>query len=157
MDAWRLTGASRAPDSLRYDSPPGSDDSERGARARRRNGRSGRADPGGDVHRLLESGRRAVAASRQSADGRQSDPDDWRDVEIWLNAYFRVTVRSIPARSRFQVMLDSFVSGYGQRFNFSRMPITALRLSGKRPDGSPVEVQKEFLQGGLAGALGGKH
>ena len=88
--------------------------------------------------------------------GWNQTPDDWRDVEIWLNSYFRITVPSIPSRRRFQAPLDAFVSGYGHRFNFSRMQITALRLSGKRPDGSPVEVQKQFQESGLAGALGVK-
>jgi hypothetical protein len=95
-----------------------------------------------------------LQGNRLTVDNQTSD--DWRDVEIWLNSYFRITVPSIPSRRRFQAPLDAFVSGYGQRFNFSRMQITALRLSGKRPDGSPVEVQKQFQESGLAGALGVK-
>ena len=36
-----------------------------------------------------------------TVDNRTSD--DWTHVEIWLNTYFRITVASIPATSRFQV------------------------------------------------------
>lgn len=81
---------------------------------------------------------------------------DWTGVEIWLNTYYRVTTPAIPAGSRFQVGLDSFVAGFGQRFNFHRMQVNDLRLTAKLPDGQPVELKKQFTVGGLAGALGGK-
>jgi hypothetical protein len=80
---------------------------------------------------------------------------DWSNVEIWLNTYYRVTASSIPAGGRFQVPLDTFVAGFGQRFDFRRAQITDLRLTAKRPDGSPYELKKQFQKGGLAGALGG--
>jgi hypothetical protein len=81
---------------------------------------------------------------------------DWSDVEIWLNTYFRVAVPSIPAGSRFQTTLDTFVTGFGQRFNFKRMQVKDLRLTAKLPDGRPIEIKKAFQASGLAGALGGK-
>jgi hypothetical protein len=81
---------------------------------------------------------------------------DWSSVEIWLNTYYRVTVPSIPANGRFQTPLDNFVAGYGQRFQFRSMQIHDLRLTAKLPDGSPLEIKKEFAASGLAGALGGK-
>jgi hypothetical protein len=80
----------------------------------------------------------------------------WNDVELWLNTYYRVTVKEIPAGGRFQVPLDAFVAGFGQRFNFRRAQITDLKLVAKLPDGKPVEIKKEFAASGLAGALGGK-
>ena len=52
--------------------------------------------------------------------------------------------------------LDAFVAGFGQRFNYKRTQITDLRLKARLPDGTPLEVQKEFTQGGLAGVFGGK-
>ena len=82
--------------------------------------------------------------------------DDWSNVEIWLNTYYRVTTRTIRARSRFQAPLDVFVAGFGQRFDFKRMQIRTLTLTAKRPDGSPLELKKQFQLGGLAGSLGGK-
>src|SRR5262245_1781544 len=81
---------------------------------------------------------------------------EWTAVEIWLNTHYRVTTNSIPAGGRFQVPLDSFVAGFGQRFNFRRQQIVDLRLSAKLPDGKPIELKKEFKGSGLAGALGGK-
>jgi hypothetical protein len=83
-------------------------------------------------------------------------PNEWVNVEVWLNTYYRVTTRSIPAGGRFQAPLDVFVAGFGQRFDFHRMQIKDLRLTAKLPNGEPFELKKQFQAGGLAGALGGK-
>lgn len=80
--------------------------------------------------------------------------DEWKDVEIWLNQHFRVTVPSIAAGSRFQTSLSFFVAGFGQRFDFKRMQVRALRLNAKGPDGEPIELTKQFVKSGLAAALG---
>lgn len=81
---------------------------------------------------------------------------NWSNVEIWLNAQYRVTTGSIPAGGRFQAPLDAFVAGFGQRFDFRRMQINDVRLSAKLPDGKPLELKKQFQASGLAGYLGGK-
>jgi hypothetical protein len=81
---------------------------------------------------------------------------DWTNVEIWLNTYYRVTTSSVPAGGRLQVPLDTFVAGFGQRFDFHRMPVNDLRLTAKLPDGTPFELKKPFEVGGLAGVLGRK-
>lgn len=81
--------------------------------------------------------------------------DNWSGVEVWLNTYYRVTTTSIPAHSRFQAPLDTFVAGFGQRFDFRRAQIKDLRLTAKLPDGKPFELKKRFEgPGGLAGAFG---
>jgi hypothetical protein len=82
--------------------------------------------------------------------------DEWTNVEIWVNQYFRVTAPSIAARSRFQVPLDAFVSGYGRRFDRKRMQVKDLRLSAKTPAGQAVQIKMQLQKGGLAGALGGR-
>jgi hypothetical protein len=82
--------------------------------------------------------------------------EDWSNVEIWLNTYFRATAPAIPAGGRFQLSLDSFVTGFGQRFNFQRMQVKDLRLTAKGAGGRPIEIKKEWSASGLAGALGGK-
>ena len=88
-----------------------------------------------------------------TVDNRSSE--DWHHVEIWLNTYYRVTKDAVPAKSRFQAPLDTFVAGYGQRFDFRRTQIKDLRLTAKGPDGKPFELKKRFDgPGGLAGAFG---
>jgi hypothetical protein len=79
---------------------------------------------------------------------------DWNGVEIWINQYFRATVPTIAARSRFTVPLNSFVSGYSQRFDVHHAVIKDLRLTAKQPDGTPVALKMD-RRSGLA-ALGGK-
>jgi hypothetical protein len=79
--------------------------------------------------------------------------EDWSHVEIWLNTYYRVTWASIPAGGRFQAPLDTFVAGFGQRFDFHRAQVHDLRLTATLPDGRPLEIKKAFAASGL-GALG---
>src|SRR5690242_13324046 len=54
---------------------------------------------------------------------------DWNKVEISVNRAFRIMVPTIKARSRFQAPLDTFVAGFGQRFDFRRIQIRDLRLT----------------------------
>jgi hypothetical protein len=79
---------------------------------------------------------------------------DWNNVEIWINRYYRVAVPKIASRSRFQVPLDAFVSGYSQRFDIHHAVIKDLQLTAKEPDGTPVLIKREPSTG-LA-ALGSK-
>jgi hypothetical protein len=95
-----------------------------------------------------------LEGNRLTVDNRSSR--DWNSVEIWLNTHYRVTTPSIPSGGRFQVGLDSFVAGFGQRFDFRRQQIVDLRLVAKEPDGQAVEIKKQFEATGLAGLLGGK-
>jgi hypothetical protein len=82
---------------------------------------------------------------------------DWKGVEIWVNTYYRVTTDVVPAGSRFQAPLDTFVAGFGQRFDYRRAMIKDLRLTATLSDGKPFELTKRFDGSiGLAGALGGK-
>jgi hypothetical protein len=81
---------------------------------------------------------------------------EWTHVEIWLNRSYRVTVASIPAGTTFQVPLNAFVAGFGQRFDPRHAQVQDLRLSATLPDGQPLELKKAFTTSGLAGALGGK-
>jgi hypothetical protein len=89
-----------------------------------------------------------------TVNNRTSEP--WNGVEIWINRAFRVTAATIDAGARFQVPVNSFVAGYGQRFDFNRMQIKDVRLTAKTPAGEPVEHTIAFRQGGLEGAFGEK-
>lgn len=73
----------------------------------------------------------------------------WSDVEIWLNYYYRVTTKTIPAGGRFQAPLDAFTEGRGTRFNFARAQIRDVRVKATLPDGTPMEIAKQFERTGL--------
>jgi len=78
---------------------------------------------------------------------------EWKNIEVWLNTYYRVTTPSLPPGGRFQAPLDVFVAGFGQRFDFHRMQVNDLRLTARLPDGKPLELKKHFQAGGIAGYL----
>jgi hypothetical protein len=80
---------------------------------------------------------------------------EWTGVEIWLNTYYRATVPSIAAGGRLTAPLNTFINGFGYRFDFRRAQIKDLRLTATLPDGKPLEIKKAFEAGGLNGALGG--
>jgi hypothetical protein len=82
--------------------------------------------------------------------------EDWSSVEIRLNKNHSVRMASIPEGGRLSVPLDTFVAGFGQRFNYRRTQITDLRLTATLPGGKPLELVHEFTVGGLEGAFGGK-
>ena len=134
-------------------------EAQRGRRSRRR-GRAGQwlclaliLCAGGC--RTIEPDPIALERNMLTVDNHSSQ--DWKGVEIWVNTYYRVTKDVVPAKSRFQAPLDTFVAGYGQRFDYRRATIKDLRLTATLPDGSPFELKKRFDGSiGLAGALGGK-
>jgi hypothetical protein len=104
--------------------------------------------------RTIEPDPMTLERNLLTVDNRSSQ--DWTHVEIWLNTYYRVTAASVPAKSRFQAPLDTFVAGFGQRFDYRRAQIRDLRLTATLPDGKPLELTKRFDSAIGLGALGGK-
>ena len=80
---------------------------------------------------------------------------EWRQVEVWLNHYYRTTVESIPAGSRFRTPMSRFIDGYSRPFDFKKMQIHDVRLTATLPDGKPLEIVKPFEEIGLEHTLGG--
>jgi len=81
---------------------------------------------------------------------------DWNDVEIWVNTHYSVITKSVPAHSRFQAPLDTFVEGFGHRFDFKRQQVRDVRMNAKLPDGKPIELKMPFTVDGLGGLTVGK-
>jgi hypothetical protein len=67
-------------------------------------------------------------------------PDQWRDVEIWVNDHYRVTRASMPPGERFAVPLDAFVAGFGQRFNPKRQVVQGVEVTARTGSGAPVRI-----------------
>src|SRR5215831_3112274 len=88
-----------------------------------------------------------------TVDNRSSQ--DWTNVEIALNYYYRIRTSKVPAGSRFTTTLDTFVAGFGQRFDWRKAQIRDLKLTATLPDGKPLELTKQFDEFGLERALGG--
>jgi len=79
---------------------------------------------------------------------------EWRNVEVWLNHYYRATAPSIPAGSRYQAPLSVFVDSYARRFDFKKMQIRDVRMTATLPDGKPIQIEKPFQAIGLEHTLG---
>jgi hypothetical protein len=75
---------------------------------------------------------------------------DWTNVEVWVNRYFRAAVSTVAAGSRLQIPLSVFVSGYGQRFDLNRMEVNDLRLSARTAAGAAVTLERTPRKSGLA-------
>ena len=87
-----------------------------------------------------------------TVDNRSSQ--DWNNVEIAVNYYYRIRTPKVAARSRFTATLDTFAAGFGQRFDWRKAQIRDLKLTATLPDGSPLELKKDFTESGLARTLG---
>ncbi|MDO8835833.1 MAG: hypothetical protein Q7V01_09560 [Vicinamibacterales bacterium] len=66
--------------------------------------------------------------------------EDWLAVEIWLNHHYRVTRAAMPAGERFSVPLDTFVAGFGQRFNPNRQAVQGIEVTATTTGGKPVRL-----------------
>ncbi len=64
----------------------------------------------------------------------------WHDVEVWLNDHYRVTSARLEARGRLVAPLDTFVAGFGQRFDVRRQPLRGIEVTARTADGRPVRL-----------------
>jgi len=103
--------------------------------------------------RAVEPDPLQIERNQLTVDNRSTQ--DWTNVEIALNFYYRIRVPKIAAGSRFTATLDTFAAGFGQRFDWRRAQIRDLKLTATLPDGKPLELTKDFTANGLARALGG--
>lgn len=70
--------------------------------------------------------------------------EEWKNVELWLNWYYRSGMPTIPAHSRVDATLDMFVEGYGRRFDSKTASVKDLKLKAVRPNGEPLELTYKF-------------
>ena len=89
-----------------------------------------------------------LEANRITVFNRTSTP--WLGVEIWVNQQYRMTQPAIWPGERFQSPLDAFVEGFGHRFDYHRQQIKDVRVKAKLPNNKPIEIVKDFDEGGLA-------
>jgi hypothetical protein len=66
--------------------------------------------------------------------------EDWRNVQIWLNDQYRVVFPDVQAGQRLIVPLDTFVAGYGQRFDRQRQVPVGVLVLATTSSGRPVRL-----------------
>ena len=76
---------------------------------------------------------RSIAVENQT-------PDEWQNVEVWVNDHYRVTKSRMAPRERFSIPLDAFVAGFGQRFNPARQVLRGIEVTASTAGGQPVRL-----------------
>jgi hypothetical protein len=93
-------------------------------------GVSGACRPAPDPIRV--EGRAVVVENRSD--------EAWRDVEVWVNDHYRVSSPVLAARGRFVAPLDTFVAGFGQRFDGRRQRIRGIEVTARTQAGRSVRL-----------------
>jgi hypothetical protein len=63
----------------------------------------------------------------------------WNGVEIWVNDHYRVTRDSIATGERFIVPLETFVAGFGRRFDPAQH-VGGIEVTATDASGDPVRL-----------------
>jgi len=64
----------------------------------------------------------------------------WDNVEIWLNDHYRVTRSRMQPGERFDVPLNAFVAGFGQRFSPGRQVTRGIEVTATTRSGHAVRL-----------------
>jgi hypothetical protein len=65
---------------------------------------------------------------------------EWRDVRVTINDHFTGGVPSLLPGGLLNAPLRDFETGFGQRFDRSRMNVYKIRVSASDADGQPVAL-----------------
>ncbi len=66
--------------------------------------------------------------------------DEWRDVRITVNAYYRATARTLAPGGRIEGPLGNFETGLGQRFDVNRERVWSVEVRATNSAGQPVAL-----------------
>lgn len=64
----------------------------------------------------------------------------WSNVEIWLNDHYRVTAPTLEPGGRLNVPLDTFVAGFGQRFDRRRQTPSGIEVTARTDAGETIRL-----------------
>ncbi len=67
--------------------------------------------------------------------------DRWTNIEIWLNDHYRVTARELLPGGRLTVPLDTFVAGFGQRFDRRRQSPFGIEVTARTDRGREIRIE----------------
>jgi hypothetical protein len=71
--------------------------------------------------------------------------DEWHDVTVTVNGYYRGTSKTLGARGRLDASLGNFVTGLGHRFDTTRERVETVEVRATDASGRPVTL--EWKQG----------
>lgn len=67
-------------------------------------------------------------------------PDEWSNVEVWVNQHYRAVTPRLEPGGRFAARLDAFVAGFGQRFQRGRQSVYLIEVKARRGNRQPVRL-----------------
>ena len=67
--------------------------------------------------------------------------DRWTNVEIWLNDHYRVTARELLPGGRLTVPFDTFVAGFGQRYDRRRQSPFGIEVTARTDRGREIRIE----------------
>jgi hypothetical protein len=65
---------------------------------------------------------------------------EWRDVVVTVNAYYRGGAPSLAPGGRLETALANFTTGLGQRFDTNRERVRRVEVRAKTASGEPVAL-----------------
>jgi hypothetical protein len=65
---------------------------------------------------------------------------EWRDVTVTVNAYYRGGAQTLLPSGRLETPLTNFVTGLGQRFNVNRERVRRVEVRATTAAGQPVAL-----------------
>lgn len=65
----------------------------------------------------------------------------WREIEVWVNGQYRVASPHLAGRGRLVAPLDTFVAGFGQRFDARRQAVRSIEVRARTAAGAPVRLR----------------
>jgi hypothetical protein len=66
--------------------------------------------------------------------------EEWRDVIVTVNGYYRGTSKTLASGGRLDANLGNFVTGLGQRFDKNRERVTRVEVRATDASGRPVTL-----------------
>lgn len=64
----------------------------------------------------------------------------WKDVNVTINAYYRVRTPSLDPGGRLETPVSSLETGLGQRFNAAREHVMRVEVRATDASGAPVTI-----------------
>jgi len=72
---------------------------------------------------------------------------EWRDVSVTVNAYYKGVAPRLAPGGRLEAPLSGFVTGLGQRFDTGREHVTRVEVRATDPAGRPVALDWDEKDG----------
>ena len=66
---------------------------------------------------------------------------EWKDIQVVVNDYFGARAPSLAAGARMNAVLSGMQTGFGQRFDRSRMSVYKIEVFAKDASGNPVKLK----------------